>query len=93
MRACLLVLRGAAPVGNEFAGERFAGFQMLSNEPLRAFQAAAQRRDPQLVVLEAQQEFVPGAYAEGVAERCRDYDSSISVDPGPSVQSHRHSQK
>jgi hypothetical protein len=57
-----------ASFGNELINQRHAGFYVLPDAALRPRYAVFHGRDPQLVIIESQEHFIPRMDAQGLTE-------------------------
>jgi len=70
-RTTLLTSGSLAALGDELCGQRAAGIYVAANAPLCALQAALERADPQLVILNAQHDFIAVPDTQCLAESSR----------------------
>jgi hypothetical protein len=79
-RTILFISGRLAPFCNQLIDQRRTWFNVLADEPLRSLDAAFQRGDPQLVIFDPQNDFIPDIDAKGFAKCGGDNDSAIFVD-------------
>src|SRR5580704_817690 len=70
-----------SPLGKKFVHERYPGLQIPPRTALRPLNAALHCRDPQFVVLDAQDDLVTRLNPERLAECCWDHYAPVFVDP------------
>jgi len=86
----LLMFGCLAAFGNEFAGQRPAGFYVSPDAPLRPLDAPFQRRDSQFVILDSQHHLIAGVDTQRLAKRSGDHHSAIFIDPQSGFRIHCH---
>src|SRR5712692_4356723 len=79
-----------APFSDQLVNQRYAGFYILSHQPLRSSDPVFQRGDPQFVVFESQYDFVPRIDAQRLAKRSGDDEAAIFVHAGSGFGFHCH---
>jgi hypothetical protein len=87
----LFIASRLAPFGNQLVDEGRTSLHMRPDKALSSLDAAFQRRDPQFVILHAQDNFVADIDSQRLAKRGWYDDTAVLIDTLPGFRIHCHS--